>query len=183
MEEKKKIGKKILEWIADMGTIEFVGLSPFFVINLTRKYGDWTEYKNRQISNAFYRLRKQGLISIKKINRQIYISLTEEGKKRAGKYQIDDLKIKKPKRWDKKWRIIIFDIPNNSQIKRESFRGKLKELNFYPLQKSVWIYPYKCQKEIALLREFFSLKKENIRIITAEDIEEDQFLKEMFKLK
>ena len=96
--------------------------------------------------------------------------------------QIDSLKIKKPKKWDKKWRVVVFDIVELKKIRREAFRGKLKELGFRPLQKSVWVHPFNCKDEIALLRRFFGLSENDIRLITANKIEKDKELKSLFKL-
>ncbi len=91
--------------------------------------------------------------------KQLYITLTPEGRKEVGKYQIDDLEIKKPLRWDKKWRILIFDIKEKNKIKREALRGKIKQLGLYPLQKSVWVCPYKFYKEMDMLRRFRTSKR------------------------
>jgi len=119
---------------------------------------------------------------MEKKNHQIYISLTEKGKKKAGWLQIDSLKIKRPKKWDGKWRLVIFDISQIKKLYREAFRGKLKELGFYPLQKSVWIYPFDCRAEIELLKEFFGLSDKELRLIVTEDIGEDNKLQQLFKL-
>jgi len=97
------------------------------------------------------------LINIQKENHQVYISLTEKGKKKAGWLQIDNLKIFRPKKWDQKWRLIMFDITQLKKTHRDAFRGKLKELGFQPFQKSVWIHPFDCEAEIDLLRKFFGL--------------------------
>ena len=132
--------------------------------------------------NTFSRLKRRGLIKISNRNGQIYISLTTEGKKKAGKYQINDLRIKKPAKWDKKWRILIFDIENKQKIKREALRGKIKELGLFQLQKSVWIYPHDFSKEIKLLRDFFGLTKNEMQTIIAEKIEDDKRAKMFFKL-
>jgi DNA-binding transcriptional regulator PaaX len=101
----------------------------------------------------------------------------------VGMFQIDSLKIDKPKKWDNKWRLVIFDIAQLHSIKRNAFRGKLKELGFRPLQKSVWINPYKCSDEIELLRDFFGLDKKDVRLITAENIEDDNYFKKIFNLE
>lgn len=138
--------------------------------------------EKKNFCNAFSRLKQQGLIKIKNRNGQIYISLTGEGKKKAGKYQINELQIKKPNKWDRKWRILIFDIKEKQRIKREALRGKLKELRLLKLQDSVWIYPYDFHKEIKLLRDFFGLTDDEMKIIIAEKIEGDRKAKTFFKL-
>jgi CRISPR-associated endonuclease Cas2 len=114
--------------------------------------------------------------------KQLYISLTKEGKKKAGRYQIDDLKIAKPSRWDGKWRLLIFDIEDKQKLKREALRGKLKELGLFQLQKSVWICPYFFRKEIGILRQFFGFTLKEMKVITALEIEGDREARQYFRL-
>lgn len=174
--------KDVLKWLAVAGAVSVAATSPYLILNFMKalKYGQ--KYKKKNVYDTFYRLRREGCIDIKQSGRQIYISLTESGRKKAGRFQIDCLKINKSKKWDKKWRLVIFDISQLQKTKREAFRGKLKELDFFPLQRSVWICPYQCEDEIELLREFFGFKTKDIRIITAEKIEDDKFLREIFKI-
>ena len=140
------------------------------------------QYKKRRFYNAFYYLKQQGLINMKYEGKQLYISLTKEGKAKAGKYQIDDLKIEKPRRWDRLWRILIFDVEDKHKIKREVLRGKLKEFGLFQLQKSVWVCPYSFQREVDLLRYFLGLKNREMKVITASKIEDDQELRKHFNL-
>ena len=66
------------------------------------------------------------------------IVLTKEGQKKALKFKIDEIEIKVPAKWDGKWRIVIFDIPEKFKKAREALRRKLKDLGFLELQKSVF---------------------------------------------
>ena len=179
---KIEITKDIIKAMWITGILIIAGSSPYFVRALIKNLCSLKKYNRQQISSTFSRLKKQGLIEIKNDGKQIYIPLTKNGRKRAGWYQINDLKIAKPKKWDKKWRVVIFDIPHNYRLAREALRGKLKQLGFIQLQKSVWIHPYRCRVEIKLLRNFFGLKKEHVRIIIAEEIEDDFKLKKGFNL-
>lgn len=179
---KSEIAKDILKALAISGAICVAATSPYFGVNLLKSLKNKERYKKRKVYDAFYNLRRYGYVNFEKKNHQLYIHLTEQGKKTVGRLQIDDLRIKKLKRWDKKWRIVIFDICQSKLTKRELFRGKLKELGFHPLQKSVWACPYSCLDEIEVLREFFGLNKSEIRLITADSIEDDEFLKMIFKL-
>lgn len=182
---KSEISKDILKCLLVSGMVYVAGNSPYFIINLIKsfkKQKKWNSYKNKIIYNKFYNLRKEDCIKIEKENHQIYIKLTEKGKKKAGWMQIDELKIKKSKKWDNKWRIVIFDISQLKTLHRNVFRGKIKEMGFYPLQKSVWICPYDCKDEINLLRDFLGLTQKEVRLIEAIHIEDDNFLKRKFKI-
>lgn len=179
---KSEIVKDVLYWLAASGAVCIAATSPYFGINLVRAIKRWKKYKKRKITDAFKRLQKRDCIKIKIAQNQIYISLTEKGKKLAGWMQIDALKIKRPKTWDRKWRLVIFDIAQLKKFYREAFRGKLKELGFYPLQKSVWIYPFDCRNEIELLRSFFGLDTKEMRLVICEDIGKDKWVREYFKI-
>jgi len=180
---RSEIIKDILSWIVIAGVICIVVSSPYFIRNILNTNKRLNKYPKKKIGDAFYRLRKEGLIEIKNKGPQIYISLTKEGKRKAGIFQIDKFKIKQPKKWDRKWRLVIFDIAQIKRIYREAFRGKLKELEFYPLQKSVWIHPFDSETEIELLKDFFGLSEKEVRLVIAERIGDDQKLKKFFKIK
>jgi len=179
---KSEIVKDILTFFLITGAIYIAASSPYFIRNLMKEFKKWRKYSKKQLYDTFYNLKKQGLIKFEKRGQQIYISLTKEGKKKAGIFQINNLKIKRPKKWDGKWRIVIFDIAQLKKIYREALRGKLKELGFYRLQDSVWIYPFDCKAEIELLRDFFGLSEKELRLLEAENIGNDRELKKYFKL-
>ncbi|MBI2450246.1 MAG: hypothetical protein HYV47_01775 [Candidatus Nealsonbacteria bacterium] len=179
---RSEIAKDILKGLAAAGAVCIAAGSPYFTINLVKNLKK-PEYKRKKVYDAFYNLKKQGCIIAKERNHQIYISLTDRGKKIAEIFQIDSLKINKPKKWDKKWRIVIFDIAQLKNLQRNAFRGKLKELGFCPLQKSVWVHPYPCKDEIDLLRDFFGLSEKEIRLITAENMGDDSPLRKIFKIQ
>ena len=181
-EKAIKISKEILKYLLISGAILIAASSPYFASSLIRDIKRFKTKDKQKINNAFQYLRKSGLIKIEKDGFDARISLTENGKKRAGKYQINDLKIEIPNKWDGKWRVIIFDIPDISKTVRNIFRTKLKEFNFYSLQKSVWVYPYECRKEIEILRNFLGANSDQIQFILAEEIEHEEKLKKAFKI-
>ena len=179
---RSAIVKDVLYWLLMTGAVYLAASSPYFARNLWREYERWKKYPKKRVSDTFYNLKKQGLIEIKKQGPQIYINLTEEGKKKASFLQINDLRINQPKRWDRKWRLVIFDIAQKKRLIREAMRGKLKQLGFYHFQKSVWIHPFECLDEIELLKDFFGLSEDELRLIVAERLGNDDELKEYFKL-
>ena len=54
-------------------------------------------------------------------------------------FDFDNFEFEKPKRWDGKWRILIFDIREKVRRRRDEFVDLLR-LGF-KLQNSVWVFP------------------------------------------
>lgn len=179
---RSEVVKEIFLLLLLGGIICVAATSPYFLTNILRSKKRFKKYQKEKVSDAFYRLRKEGCVITEKKNNQIYIFLTERGRKKAGWLQIDNLKIKKPKKWDGKWRIAMFDIIQLKKLYREAFRGKIKELGFVSLQKSVWIFPYECKKEINILKSFFGFTDKEMMLIIADDIGDDSYLKKKFKI-
>lgn len=179
---KSEIVKDILKWLAIAGAVSIAATSPYFLVNLIRSIPKWGSYKRRNVSDAFRRLRQQECLKIERRGHDIHISLTEKGRKLAGWLQVDALEIKRPRKWDRIWRLVVFDISQLKRAYRDAFRGKLKELGFRPLQKSVWIHPFNCRDEIELLRTFFGLSEKEMRLIATRNIGSDDYLREVFKI-
>ena len=180
--DKNKTTRLILRKLFIGGAVIISASSPYFWIKFYQNFFSGKPILKRKARDTFYYLRKKGLIIIEKQGKDIRMYLTKKGEVEAGRYQIDDLYVKKQKKWDKKWRVIIFDIPENHRIKRDLFRSKLKEMGFLQFQKSVWVYPYPCEKEINLLRDFFGLKNRNLIVLTVEKIEADEKLRNIFEI-
>jgi DNA-binding transcriptional regulator PaaX len=107
--------------------------------------------------------------------------LTDKGKRKVVSFNIDNMKIKKPKIWDKKWRIVLFDIPEKHKPAREVLRETLKRLGFYKYQESVLIHPYPCQDEIDYIIEYFDIRP-YVRMITASTLDNEIHLRKIFGL-
>ena len=182
MKRKGEIIKDIFSWLVIGGMIAVAATSPYFLYNILCSLNKKQQYNKQSVANAFYRLRKEGFIVFKKHSNQLYISLSEAGKAKAGKFQINSLHIQRPKKWDGKWRIIIFDISDRHRVKREALRGFLKHLQFYKLQESVWVHPFDCKREMELLQEFFGFTSKEIQLIVAEQVETPDFLRAKFKI-
>jgi len=106
--------------------------------------------------------------------------LTDKGKMKGLTYHFEKMKIEKRK-WDGKWRMVVFDIPERLRWGRDALREKLKKLGFFELQKSVFIFPYECKDEINFVIEFFKLRK-FVRFCVLESIDNELHLKKIFHL-
>ncbi|MCD6528081.1 hypothetical protein J7K44_00315, partial [bacterium] len=87
------------------------------------------------------------------------------------------------KKWDGKWRLIIFDIPELKRKDRDFLRRELKWIGFVEYQKSVWIFPYDMEKEIMTLLKLWKLEfRGDIKFVRAEKITDESELKKQFDL-
>jgi len=111
----------------------------------------------------------------------ISIILTEDGRKHSLRYSIDDLIIPIPNQWDRKWRLVLFDIPEKKRKGRDALRQKLRELGFYEWQKSAFIFPYPCESEINFVVEVFDLRP-YVRHAELSNVTNEAELKIRFKL-
>lgn len=122
-----------------------------------RKKEKYEQYK--EIWRRFQSLKKKGNLEfIKEENGYLVYRLSNKGKEKIRKFILDELSIRKPREWDNKWRLVIFDIPERYRKTRMALRMKLKEIGFYQCQKSVWIHPFPCLEEIEFLKDYFNIK-------------------------
>lgn len=139
-----------------IGTIGFAGAVIPGIIRLLDGYPNTKRYPTKRIKSAVQALRRRNFIEIiQESGDRCRVVLTSKGRKRIKEFYFDSLAIPKQKKWDRKWRVVIFDVPNKFNRAREALREKIKELGFYQLQKSVWIHPYPCEDEILFVAEVF----------------------------
>lgn len=140
------------------------------------------KYSNKQLSSAIYDMKRQKLIEyIRDQDGKTIVKITKKGKARLRAFSIELMEIPKPKKWDGKWRLVMFDIPMRFTKGREALRYHLKNLNFFQFQKSAWIYPYPCEDEILFIADFFGVGK-FVEILTIESILRDEKIKRHFHL-
>ena len=146
--------------------------------NFPRAWKEINEKKFKQEIKSLYRTK---LVSLKENpNGTFSMVLTDKGKIKTLNYHFAEIKINHQV-WDKKWRMVIFDIPEKTRKGRDALREKLKDLGFYELQKSVFVFPYECKDEMDFLIEFFNLRK-YVRYGILESIDSDLHLRQIFKL-
>lgn len=138
--------------------------------------------KNKIVQTALKRLHKRSLINVWfGSDGQEKVKLTKKGHEELIKYQLRSKILKRPRRWDKKWRIIIFDIPVEYNKVRDGLRLFLKNNDFVRLQDSVWIFPYPCEEIVELLRSALGVRSETI-YLTCDRFPDDKWLCKNFKL-
>ncbi|MEK7068564.1 MAG: hypothetical protein AAB964_01980 [Patescibacteria group bacterium] len=136
----------------------------------------------RRINQAFQRLEKKGILERSRERGRWSVSLTVKGERLAEKLDaVEKVLVRKPRRWDGKWRMVIFDVWEYRRGVRDQLRRMLIRAGFYKLQDSVWVYPYDCEDLLVFLRTDLQLGKSVLYII-ADGIENDSRLRAHFGL-
>lgn len=158
----KSLTREIL-FMAASGTLI---LSSLFAPNaaqllkpLLRWRKNWGKIDKRRIDDAIKRLNSKRLIELAEKGDEVYVKITANGKNLLRRFDYDDLELSKARTWNRKWHLVIFDIPEKKKRERKALSEKLKDLGLYPLQESVFIYPYNCRDEIDFICEFFSISR------------------------
>lgn len=184
METKRTNVKSIiLKTIEVAGLISVAVVAPGVLVAIDKTQKQHRKYQQRYyVNRAIKEMIISGLIEYHKNNQGVNcLRLTKNGKNKLLEYAIDNLKIKKPWRWDKKYRVIIFDIKEYKRKTRDKMRRWLEHLGFVRLQNSVWVHPYECREVIILLKSHFKIGKE-VLYMTVDSIENDKWLREEFNL-
>lgn len=138
------------------------------------------KYRNK-FNREIYRLKKYGYIKTYKKEGEVVLDITKKGIKLVKKYNFKDIKLRKEHKWDKNWRMVLFDIPENKKSARTSLKRKLEQLGFLRYQKSVFIYPYSCKDEIDFISSYFDVE-DFVNYIIVKRISDDKKFKEYFNI-
>ena len=139
--------------------------------------------EEEKIKKRLESLEKNEIIDLEEKDGKIFVRLKDKNNLTIIKYSTKallDFK-KKKKKWNKKWFLVFFDIPEIQRNKRNYLRKFLVDIGFYQYQKSVYIFPYECEKEITLIKKIVEGAK-YMKYLVTEKIEDEKLIKSFFKL-
>jgi hypothetical protein len=110
------------------------------------------------------------------------IKLTKKGKKLLSEIYLSKFSITKSEKWDGKWRVVSYDVPEIYKKSRNLFRMVLENNDFILLHKSLWASPYDCKEEIAVFAKNLGVQNDVI-IMTADKLPDQDDLLRNFNLK
>ncbi len=139
---------------------------------------DWESFPKRSkqtIYTTVNRLKNEGYLEEVEARGKKRYRATLKGKAKILSY------IKKDKKWDGKWRIVVFDVPEKQKKMRNYFRKKLIEIGFRKLQESVWICPFNIAD---MVEELINLceAEDYVHYLLVEELDNRDVLMKLFKL-
>ena len=99
--------------------------------------------RERELRRVLYYMKEQNYLSGDYLHG---LQLTDKAKQRLK--QRSAYEITPTERWDKRWRVIIYDIPEKHKASRDKLTHFLRLSGCYQLQRSTWITPFACRDVI-----------------------------------
>ena len=182
--KKQNIQKAVLGIIYAAGFLSIAVVAPNVVKSLEKfipkdkRVG--TKYSaNRSLSQLIER----GLVNLEKTPTGTFVQLTKKGEQALSSMDLNKIHAyQSKKKWDRKWRVVIFDIKEKRRVLRDKLRRTLIEIGFIKLQNSVWVYPYDVEDLVKMLKADFKIGKDVLYMIV-DQIENDTSIRRHFSLK
>lgn len=178
--QKRNLQRAVLLSVGIAGVLSIAAVAPN-AVQLLKATGVNTRLRYRAKS-ALGRLKAKGEIEFIERGGMKYARLTARGEQVLALHR-ERLRLheRKPRRWDKRYRLIIFDIPERRKKVRDRLREVMREVGFLRLQDSAWVYPYDCEEFVALLKADLRLGKDVVYAVV-EEIGNDAPIRAHFKL-
>ncbi len=170
----QKLQALVLGSVAVAGGLAVALVAPN-VLGAMVKLGLVPKFREEEyIRAAQRRMMKAGLIR----SEGGFLRVTTRGQARLATLSLSLARPQRLKRWDGKWRVLIFDIPERRRGVREAIRNQLHSAGFIRVQDSVWLYPYPCEEYVALLKANVKVGKDMLYLIVDSMEKDMQFRKE-----
>jgi len=175
---KGKLRRKLLLGIASVK-------SNSNLLTSKTSFGEWYRSRDKhgrlRVRLAFQNLTEKGIINVSRNETGLKVSLTASGEKEVKHYRADEIQIIPRPKWDGKWRMVFINIPESKKFARTALRKKFKSFGFYPIQRSVWLYPHECRTEIIAAANYLGVFS-YVRLAELKSLDGENEIKKFFGL-
>lgn len=189
LEKLKSFSKVLLGILAVAGIVSMVVLAPnaLQALEIFQKRKNYKplapKRREAKLIKTFYYLKTKGFIEFRQKGEDYEITLTDTGKKQVRKLNLETLRVSKSQRWDGKFWQVAADVPTKKYRRgADALRAKLKQMGFYPLQRTLWFYPYDPRVEVEFIARFYGIGPFVTTMKVFElDASDERVLKKFFK--
>ena len=171
----QRVQQALLAAVAVPGLLAVAVMAPNVLQILGSFSGNRSKF-NYRLKSVAARLVEKGYIRFVTVEGRKCLEITASGRQVLDRSGIE---ADRRRKWDKRWRLVIFDIPERRRLTRNKLRSSLENYGFVRLQDSVWAYPYDCEDFVALIKADLR-SGDTILYLMVEIIENDKYLKDHF---
>ncbi len=175
------VGEAIIASIALVGIVSIFALFPGMTSVIAPFLKRKKQPRKQIVQKSVESLIRAGLVEkIFHKNGDIQVKLTTRGKWEAFLRHSGPVD-KKTVKWDKVWRVVVFDVPISKNKLRSELRRAMVLYGFKMLQQSVWVYPHACDDFIEVLKEHLGVAND-VLYMKVGYIENDKYLQKEFNI-
>ena len=146
----EKIIDEILRYGVTSAALGAAFVAPNILIGLKKPIEKLYEHlddreRKREVMRVIYYMKNRGYLAG---DYEFGLQLTDRAKELLRKRDIEKLETTPQSVWDKRWRIICYDIPVSHSGARRALQEKLHKYGCFHLQSSVLITPFPCLEDI-----------------------------------
>lgn len=181
---KRNIQQAVLGVVATAGLLAVATVVPNVFQALPKLMGKDRYRLTFGAERAITRLAIKKYIRFVERDGRKYVEITDAGRRELALAQAraDRSAMTRRKRWDKRYRLVIFDIPQERKAVRDHLRRLMSDFGFLRIQNSVWLSPYECEELVILAKAKLKLGKDVLYVVV-ESIENDTWIREHFHLR
>lgn len=139
----------------------------------------------RRVEKQIYYLKRQKYIELVPQGSDYRVEVTRKGRKMLKKFKFDSLLVDTDgQKWNGNWWLVIADIPSKKfRYAANQFHNKLKQMYFYPLQRTAWAYPFDPRAEVDYVATYYKIEHfvTTMEIVNLEKSDERVLLKHFKK--
>ncbi len=190
VEQFKTASAYVLGVVGVLGVVAVAAVAPNLVgaiykIHKTfKKKKPLFQQRQKAVAETFFYLKRHGFIDISKTEKGFFANITEKGKKRLLKLTMDNVFVPKRQKWDGKWWLVAADVPTKKyRAGADSLRRKIKQMGLFPLQRTMWFYPFDPSAQIEYIANHFGIGNfVTVMEVSRLDKEDEKKLKDFFKI-
>jgi len=136
-----------------------------------------TRENRRYVGRKLTELKKRGLLE----KQGVRYAVSDKGKRLLSREQVWGLRIPTPRRWDERWHLIMFDIPQSESGTRKELNRILLGMGLVQYQQSVLVYPYPIKETLVEVCRFYKITR-YVSFVAATELDGTDELKRHFRL-
>jgi len=137
---------------------------------------------DKKLRQRVSRYRKRGWVVVSETKGRRWLTLSDKGKKKLMDEKIKNVRFAPEIKWDGVWRVIIYDLGDIKAVHRYKVMRTFLRWGFCHVQKSVFVFPHACDKEVRMVAEFYELGK-SVWIFEAIKTDNSEALKKFFHIE
>ncbi|MDD3625746.1 MAG: PaaX family transcriptional regulator C-terminal domain-containing protein [bacterium] len=138
------------------------------IIKLLKPLG----FSPNAIRLSLSRMKKHKALESFKIGKESYYRITDFGMKWVKYGEERAFHFEEGHKWDRNWRLVIYNIPEKMRKQRDAFRSKLNSAGFASIGSSSYIYPHDFNEQVKKLAEYLKIQ-DYVEIFNAKYYEKD----------